>query len=175
MLLKQFSIAAVAFSLGPLALAQDYFDFGQIRGVPDRPAVQVDLSPMLLGIASQTVRAENPAAADLLASVDGVRVQVYTELEDVSDVVAFVDEVSGRLEQDDWQRVVSVDNDGKIRIYVRGTDTVVTGITAMIVNDEDAIFVNLTGMLNADQLAQSLAAMRGNTALASLGDLDLGF
>jgi hypothetical protein len=175
MLIKQFSIAAVALTLGPLAFAQDYFDFGQIRGVPDRPAVQVDLNPMLLGIASQTVRSENPAAADLLASVDGVRVQVYTDLEDISDVVEFVEEVSSRLEQDDWQRVISVDDDGEIRVYVRGTDTIVTGITAMIVSDEDAIFVNLTGMLDADQLAQSIATMHGDTTLASLGDLDFGF
>lgn len=167
-------IAGVALGSGSLAFAQDYFDFGDIPGVPDQPAVQLDLDPALIGLASSTARAENPAAADLLSGIEGVRVRVYKSLEDVDAVTGFIDELAERLERDDWRRVVSVQDGSRIRIYIRGDDEFVTGVTAMIVDDSEAVFVNVAGSISAQQLAQSMSAMGGGELLASLGELDFG-
>lgn len=172
MLNVKLCIAGMALGTCTAAFAQDYFDFGQIPGVPDEPAVQVDLNPMLLGLASQTARADNPAAADLLSSIDGVRVRVYKDLEDVDDVVDFVNRVSDRLESDAWQRVVSVQDEGNVRIYVRGDEETVTGVTAMIVGEDNAIFVNVAGAISAQQLAQSIAQMNAGKMIASLGQFN---
>jgi len=175
MFTKRLIVAGVAIGTGTIAMAQDYFDFGQIPGVPDQPAVQVDLSPTLLGIASETTRAENPAAADLLSSIDGVRVRVYKSLENVTDVVEFLDEASERLERDDWERVVSVQDEGNVRIYVRGSEETITGLTAMVVGDGEAVFINIAGSISAEQLSQSMAGLAGmdpGQMLASLGQLN---
>jgi hypothetical protein len=173
--MKRLFVAGIAIGSCTIAVAQDYFDFGQIPGVPDQPAVQIDLSPTLLGIASETTRSENPSAADLLSSIDGVRVRVYKSLENVTDVVEFIDEISERLERANWERVVSVQDDGNVRIYVRGDEQTITGVTAMVVSDSEAVFVNIAGSISAEQLAQSMAGladMNPGEMLASLGEMN---
>lgn len=175
MLTKKLVIAGIAVGTCTIAVAQDYFDFGQIPGVPAQAAVQIDLSPTLLGIASETTRAGNPAAADLLSSIDGVRVRVYKSLENVTDVVEFLDEAAERLERDDWERVVSVQDDESVRIYVRGSEETITGLTAMVVGEDEAVFLNIAGSISAEQLSQSMAHLAGmdpGEMLASLGQLN---
>ena len=49
----------------------------------------------------------------------------------------------------------------------------VTGLTAMIVADDEAIFVNLAGSLTPEQFAQFLQSTGAADALASLGQLSL--
>lgn len=172
MLRPNLLIAGAALGTCSLAFAQDYFDFGDIPGVPDEPAVQVDLDPALIGLASSTARAENPAAAELLSGIEGIRVRVYRSLEDVDAVAGFIDELEARLERDDWRRAVSVQDDSRVRVYIRGDEAFVTGVTAMIVNDREAVFVNVAGSVSAQQLAQSMSAMGGGDVLASLGALN---
>lgn len=153
------------------AVAQDYLDLSQIRGLPAEPAVQVDLNPMVLGLASAVSRTANPPAADLLASVDGIRVRVYASLEDPDVVLRSIGEVATRLAEDGWQQVVRVQDDGDVRVLMRTDGTSVTGLTAMIVADNEAIFVNLVGSLTPEQFAQFLESTGAADALASLGQL----
>lgn len=171
MLIQRLFVAGVALSAGTLASAQDYFDFGQIPGVPDQPAVRVDLSPMLLGLASETTRPSNPGLADLLSSLDGVSVRVYKNLEDIDDVVAYVAEISEELARADWEQVVQVQDGSQIRVYVQGDEQVITGLTAMVVGDGQAIFINVAGSINPQQLAQVAATMGAGDVLASIGSI----
>ena len=172
MLRVKLLVACGSLGFCTIASAQDYFDFGDIPGVPDRPAVQVDLDPTLLGIAGSTVATENPAAAELLAGIDGIRVRVYKTLDDIADVIEFIDDVSARLERDNWQQVVSIQDDGNARLFVQVRDESITGITAMVVHDNEAVFVNVAGTINPEQLANTLNGFGGNEMLASLGELD---
>lgn len=154
------------------AVAQDYLDLSQIRGLPASPAVQVDLNPTMLGLASAVSRSANPAAADLLANVEGVRVRVYSSLDDTELVLQSINEVSTRLAEEGWQQVVRVQEDGDIRVLMRASGETVTGLTAMIVHDEEAVFVNLVGSLTPGQFAQFLESTGAAEALASLGQLN---
>lgn len=170
MLISRLFVAAAALGLGTVAVAQDFFDFGQIPGVSGQPAVQIDLNPTLLGFVSATTRASDPATADLLSSLDGVRVRVYKTIDDIDDVVDFIDEASARLERADWQQVVRVQDDEEVRIYIRGDADSISGLTAMVVGDEGAVFVNVAGSINPQQLGQLLATVgAGGDVLESLG------
>lgn len=152
--------------------AQDYLDLGQIRGLPASPAVQVDLNPTMLGIASAVSRASDPAAADLLAAVEGIRVRVYSTLEDPDLVLQSINEVSTRLAREGWQQVVRVQEGGDVRVLMQATGETVTGVTAMIVHDNEAVFVNVVGSLSPQQFAQFLESSGAGEALASLGQLN---
>lgn len=174
MLAKKILVASFALTFVSAVHAQDFFDFGQIPGVPDRATVEVDLNPTLIGLASQTTRAENPAVADLLAGIDGVRVRIYKSLENVSDVADFITEVSSRLERADWQQVVSVQDDQTVKVYLRGNDDTVTGLTAMVLGESEAIFVTVAGTIDAELLAQTMSTLGGGETLASLGQLNFG-
>lgn len=151
--------------------AQDYLDLSQIRGLPASPAVQVDLNPAVLGLASAVSRTSNPGAADLLASVEGIRVRVYSSLEDADLVLQSINEVSTRLAQEGWQQVVRVQEDGDVRVLMQSSGETVTGLTAMIVHDNEAVFVNLVGSLTPEQFAQFLESTGAGEALASIGQL----
>ena len=173
MVLGRFFVAATALGMSAAALAQDYFEFDEIPGVSDVPAVQVDLTPMWLGIASQTIRAENPDVADLLASIDGVRVRVYTVLEDPSALAAYVDDTSGRLTRDNWEQIISVQDEEKVRVFIRSDQDSITGATAMIVAGDEAVFINVAGSISSQQLAGSMAALGSGDLFASLSGLGL--
>ena len=165
-------LSGVALLAAPTVLAQDYLDLGQIRGLPASPAVQVDLNPTMLGLASAVSRSSNPAAADLLANVEGIRVRVYSSLEDTDLVLQSISEVSTRLAQEGWQQVVRVQEDGDVRVLMQASGETVTGLTAMIVHDNEAVFVNLVGSLTPEQFAQFIESTGAGEALASLGQLN---
>jgi hypothetical protein len=173
MVLERLFVAVTVLGTSTASLAQDYFEFDEIPGVSDVPAVQVDLTPMWLGIASQTIRAENPAVADLLASIDGVRVRVYTVLEDPGALAAYVDDTSGRLSRDNWEQIISVQDEEKVKVFIRSDQDSITGATAMIVADQEAVFINVAGSISSQQLAGSMAALGSGDLFASLSGLGL--
>ena len=168
---KTMFLGGLALFAATTALAQDYLDRGQIRGLPATPAVQVDLNPMMLGLASQVSRTANPAAADLLANVDSVRVRVYSSVENVAEVNQSIEEVSAELAQQGWQQVVRVQEDGDIRVHVQSDGESITGLTAMIVADNEAVFVNIVGTLTPDQIAQVVNSVGGGQFLGALGQI----
>jgi len=170
MLFKKIVVAGLALTAGAAAFAQDYFDFGRIPGVPENAAIQVDLNPAILSLASAGARTANPAAADMLAGIQGVRVRVYTSLEDVDDVTSFLDRASQQLERADWQQVVRVDDDGHVRVYMKGDDQAVTGLTGMVVHEGKAVFVNIAGTIRPEQVAQLVSQFSSPQSLAALGN-----
>jgi hypothetical protein len=173
MLIKGFSVGVLAILAGTTALAQEYFDFGRIRGVPDEPAVQVDLNPMLLGFAGNSARGVDPQIADLLSSLDGVRVRVYNTIEDIDDVGRYVNDTSEQLTRAGWEQIVSVQEDANIRIFIQGDEQFVTGLTGMIVNGNEAIFVNVVGSISSEQVGQLMARAGAGELMGALDGFDL--
>jgi hypothetical protein len=172
MRIRTLFFGSLALIAAGAASAQNYLDLGQIRGLPATPAVQVDLNPTMLGLASSVSRTANPAAADLLANIEGVRVRVYSSLVDVGAVLQSIDEVSTELTRSGWQQVVRVQDGGDVRVLMQSAGEAITGLTAMIVNDNEAVFVNLVGSLTPEQLAQFMQSTGVAEALAALGQIN---
>jgi hypothetical protein len=149
-------LALATFASG--ARAQGYFDFGQVPGLGDEPQVQIDLNSAMLGFMSAAARAEDPEAAAVFDGIENVRVLVYETLEDPAAVLAFVDDSSGKLEADGWQRVVYIqEEDEKIRIYFKLEAERMVGMTVMIVDGSgpgEAVFINVAGDIDPAKLGQ---------------------
>ena len=142
------------------ALAQGSFDFDRIPGVPDEPTVQVDLNAALLGFAAGAARVNDPATADMLEGIEGIRVRVYETLRDPAAVASFVEGASRELEREGWQRVVyAQEDDEKVRVYVRMDGEEMRGMTIMVLDSEDAVFVNVAGRIDPEQLGRIAGAM----------------
>ena len=152
---------------------QGYFDFGQIPGVNETPTVQVDLNAAMLGFVSAAAIAADPAAAELINGIDNVRVRVYDNIDDIDDLHDFIDDASGNLERDGWQRIVFVDDDeAKVRVYLTFDDVNATGITVMVAGEGDeAVFINVAGLINPTQLGQLAQRYRDEVGLSRI-DLD---
>lgn len=142
------------------AVAQGYFDFDSIPGLPDEPTVQVDLNAALLAFAAGAARVNDPATADMLEGIEGIRVRVYETLENVAEVDSFVDNAARELERGGWQRVVYAQEDGeKVRVYVRMDGERIDGMTLMVLDRNEAVFVNVAGRIEPEQLGRLAGAM----------------
>lgn len=161
MSIKKILVAAAACSLfSGIAAAQGAFDFRAIPGLPADPNVQVDLGPALLGFVAEAARQSDPGAADMIAGLRSISVRVYEELTDLAAVDAFVNDTSSSLEQSGWERVVFVqDGTDKVRIYARIDGNEMAGMTVMVLDSSDAVFINIDGRVNPQQLGRVAAAM----------------
>ena len=162
--------ALIAAGAAGSAFAQDFFDFGRIPGVPPEPNVEVDLNGALLAFVAEAAKTADATGADAIEGLDGVRVRVYEDLEDPAAVGAFVDDSSKRLERDGWQRTVFVaDEDDKVRVYVKMKDQRVAGMTVMVVDDSEAVFMNISGQIDPAGLGRLARAMGVGDVLGGFG------
>jgi hypothetical protein len=158
------------------ANAQGYFDFGSIPGVKSEPTVQIDLNSAMLAFINAaakgagTVSDEAAVAAAALDGVTNVRVRVYENIEaDAGALQKFVEDSSGALERDGWNRVVRINEDGeRVHVYMKvATDPAapagsLAGITVMVTDEgpgSEAVFINIAGTIQPEQLGRIAGAI----------------
>ncbi|MDX1625078.1 MAG: DUF4252 domain-containing protein [Wenzhouxiangellaceae bacterium] len=113
------------------------------------PKVNLNFQSAMVRAFAESMRGTNEALADLLDSIQGVRVMVY---EDV-DGAAFrgvADELNAELASRGWTQAMEV-RDGSTHVdllLVEGQDFI-DGLVAMITEEQgDAVFVNVYGTLD---------------------------
>jgi len=171
----------IRYGLACLALAsaavqaQDYFDFDQLPGIAGEPSVQIDLNPAMLGFVKAAAAAsEDPEAAKLLEGIEGVRVRVYEHLADPAGVVEFIDDASEAMERQGWQRSVYVQDEGeRVRVYMRFDDTRMSGMTVMVTDETEAVFVSVAGQIDPAVLGRVAGTLGIDGVLDSLGGVKL--
>ena len=105
----------------------------------------------------------------MLQGLEGVRLRVYESVDDADAVNAFVDDAAGRLEREGWQRVVYVQEGGeKVRVYARTEGQQVNGLTLMVFDGMEAVFMNVAGRLDPEQLGRIAGAMGVGDVIGSL-------
>jgi hypothetical protein len=162
------AVVVVIFSTG--AVAQGAFDFGDIPGVNQQPMVDVNLNQTMLGFVRTMAGPANPEAADLLAGLRSVRVRVYGAQSNARQFNNFIDNVTEALEGTGWLRVVYVqDGDAKVRMHMQMTEEEVSGLTVMVIDDSEAVFINIDGSISAEDLGKVMAMLPVQDVLGSLG------
>jgi hypothetical protein len=105
-----------------------------------------------------------------LDGIAGVRVYVYEKVEDVDELRAFVDDASGRLERDGWSPAVSIsEDDERVRIYMKTDGSNLSGLTMMVLDTSEAIFINVAGDITPAQLGRLLNEVGVTDVLADIG------
>jgi hypothetical protein len=153
--------------------AQGFFDFSDIPGIDSEPTVQIDLTPEMLsfmtGVAGEGAGDE---ASALLSGIEGIRVRVYEDVRNPREVADYIDEASRRLEAAGWSRAVYiVDDEDRVRMYMRFEEGEVSGMTVLVSSDADAVFVNLAGRINPATLGQVARTMGLEHVIGAAGAL----
>jgi hypothetical protein len=132
-----------------------YVDFGELSLVFGEPTVQISVGESLLGLVSSLSASEDPEAAELFNRLNGVRVSVF-ETDGMADgAVDLIKDVSSRLSNHGWEPVVTVNsNEEQVRIFMMINDGQVEGITVMAVEETEAVFVNVIGSINPEELGR---------------------
>ncbi len=153
------------------ARAQGYFAFEDIPGLEDsEPSVAIDLDPEMMNFFGAATKGSQQGVASALAGITNVRVRVYEGIADrvQTDLLKFVDDTSRTLERDGWRSVVRVNEDGeRVRIFMKLADGganagSIEGLTVMVVDTgsgNEAVFINLAGLIRPEQLGRVAAEM----------------
>ncbi len=159
-----FAAATLSLALIPFASAAEVetgaIDIGQLMPSAKGKFVEINLSPALLKFAARIAARQEPETAELIRNLKSIRVNVVG-LDD-SNRAATTEQIEGvrrKLETQGWTKMVTVreqDGGDNVDIHVKqhGEESIDGLVITVIDRKGEAVFVNIVGNINADQLAQ---------------------
>lgn len=160
--MKRFLITVACALLATPAMAQEdalkdlpgYVDFGEMNSIYGEPKVNISIGGALLGFVATMVGNSDPETAAIFNKLKGVRVSVYATGGDSGAALDQVSRVKDLLTASDWQPIVQVNEDGEqVQIFMKMDGDKMNGLTLMAVDDEEAVFINVIGQLDPNELA----------------------
>ena len=143
------------------AIAQGQIDFDDLSSHYGEPTVEINLSAGLMNLIGSFAESEDPEVADILSNLEFIKVRVYDLKGDLEKASSTVDRVSGELKDDDWQTLVTVnDNEEnqKVRIMSKSSGKTIDGVVVMVVSPEkeggEAVFINIVGEIDPAKIAK---------------------
>jgi hypothetical protein len=130
-----------------------YVDFGELSSIFGEPTVQISIGESLLNMVGALSAEEDPEAAELFRKLNGVRVNVFETEAMAEGGVELVKDISAKLSGSGWESVVTVNSaDEQVRIFMKLAENKIDGITVMVVEETEAVFVNVIGDINPAEL-----------------------
>ena len=162
----RFLVAAAGLSavLSVASFAADpepgFVDVGQLMASAKGKFVEVNLSTNMLKFAAKLAARQEPEAAELIGNLKRIRVNVVS-LDDTNrkDAVAQIESIRRKLEAQGWTQMVTVreqEGGDNVDIHVKqhGDDTIEGLVVTVIDHKGEAVFVNIVGNINADQISK---------------------
>jgi len=146
-----------------------YVDFGSLDSSYGEPKVEINIGPSMLGFVSALSKDSDPDTAKLLQGLKGVRVLVYKVGDDPGAAIDRMDKIAGQLKGNHWEQIVKVNDDqDRARIFVKMGKGTMDGLIVLATDDDDeAVFVNVLGQLDPENIGKVTHALHVN-----IGDED---
>jgi len=123
----------------------------------EEPVLEVKLRGALLRMAAGLAANEDPEAADALMGIKLIRVEKYAlKKGEFSAVKKKNRQIAKMLEKKGWEQVARVrEKDEQVFIHVKTSkDKIVGLVVASVGEDNEAVFVNIVGKIDPDQMAR---------------------
>ena len=157
-------VSGLSLALSTAAFAAEneagYIDIGQLMPSAKGQFVEVNLSTAMLKFAARIVAREEPETAELIRGLKSIRVNVVG-LDDSNRAATIeqIESVRRKLERQGWTKLVTVreKNGGDnvdVHVMQRGEDTIDGLVVTVIDQKGEAVFVNIVGNINPDQIAK---------------------
>ncbi len=175
-LMSKFVIGLFCTLLALPAMAQEdelvdlpgYVDFGDLSATYGEPKITINLGGTMLNFVGMMSSSESPETSEMISKLKGIRVQIYSLDENVDAARDQFSETRSNLKSSGWEPIVQVnEDDEQVLVYMKSIDGNMEGMTVMVVDEEEAVFVNVIGQLNPAELAQVMDKFDVNV------DLDL--
>lgn len=133
------------------------FDFGGFAGLEDTQAVEVNLGPGLINLASKVAGKADSQTGRLLGGLKAVRIHVFNlNNENRRTLEDRFAEIRKNLGDAGWERILMAkENRQDVAIYtkLRGGEAV-EGLVITVMNErKQAVLINIVGDIKVDQLA----------------------
>ena len=135
-------------------------DIGQLMPSAKGEFVEINLSAAMLKFAARIAAHQEPETAELIRGLKSIRVNVVgMDDSNRAGTVEKIEAVRQKLEAQGWTKVVTVrgKNDcDNVDIHVKqhGEDAIDGLVVTVIDKKGEAVFVNIVGNINADQIAK---------------------
>ena len=153
------SLALTTFS-SAADLESGAIDIGQLMPSGKGQFVEINLSSAMLKFAARIAAKQEPEAAELIRGLKSIRVNVVGMDDSNRDsTIEQIESVRRKLETQGWTKMVTVreKNGGDnvdIHVKQRGEEAIDGLVVTVIDRKGEAVFVNIVGNINADQIAQ---------------------
>jgi hypothetical protein len=160
------SLAAATLSLALTTFASaaeaqsGAIDIGQLMPAAKGQFVEINLSSAMLKFAARIAARQEPEAAELIRNLKSIRVNVVG-LDDTNrdSTIEQIEGVRRKLEAQGWTKMVTVreKNGGDnvdVHVMQRGEESIDGLVVTVLDKKGEAVFVNIVGNINADQIAQ---------------------
>lgn len=137
-----------------------FFDFDVIpASIQIEPNVEINIKGALLRLAAEATTREDPELAEMLGKLKLIRVFTYENDgwtdEQRGQFTGIARRIGGQLEEKGWDIVARVrDEDEQVFVYLREIEDLFEGMVVMVVEAEEAVFVNITGTIDPAQVGR---------------------
>ena len=132
-----------------------YVDFGDLSLTYGEPKITINLGGTMLNFVGMMSSSESPETSEMISKLKGIRVQIYSIEENVEVARNQFGDTKKNLKSSGWEPIVQVnEDDEQVLVYMKAVDGNMEGMTVMVVDEEEAVFVNIIGQLNPTELAQ---------------------
>ena len=135
-------------------------DIGQLMPSAKGQFVEINLSTALLKFAARIAARQEPETAELIRGLKSIRVNVVG-MDDTNraGTIEKIEAVRQKLEAQGWTKMVTVrekEGGDNVDIHVKqhGEDAIDGLVITVIDKKGEAVFVNIVGNINADQLGK---------------------
>lgn len=164
LLRSSFAAATLSLALTTFASAAEAqsgaIDIGQLMPSAKGEFVEINLSSAMLKFAARIAARQEPEAAELIRNLKSIRVNVVG-LDDTNrdSTIEQIEGVRRKLEAQGWTKMVTVreKNGGDnvdVHVMQRGEEAIDGLVVTVLDKKGEAVFVNIVGNINADQIAQ---------------------
>jgi hypothetical protein len=157
------SAAAAALFIATAAFASlkdepGYVDFGKFTAEKGETFVEVNVPASLIKFAAKIAGKQEPEAAEFLANIKHVRVNVFGVTDsNREDTLTRMNTVRAELAGKGWERVVTAQERGEdVAVFTKldANETIEGLVVTVMSRKGEAVFVNVVGKIDPDQVAK---------------------
>ena len=158
--MRKLAIGVFTMLLALSAVAQEdelktmpgYVAFESLDEVYGEPKVRVNVGGFLLSLMSKAAK-NDPEAAAILEGLEGVRINVYSTGGEVAPAIDQLQNAKNMLSNQNWEPIIQVNEDRQnVQVFIKANGEGVQGLTVMAVDADDAVFVNILGSIDPENL-----------------------
>jgi len=132
-----------------------FVDFGDLSATYGEPKITINLGGTMLNFVGMMSSSESQETSDLISKLKGIRVQIYSMADNSDAAKSQFGKTKSHLKTSGWEPIVQInEDDEQVLVYMKSVNGNMEGMTVMVVDDEEAVFVNVIGQLNPAELAK---------------------
>ena len=133
-----------------------YVDFGNLDAIYGEPRVMINIGgPLMKLLSAAAAASEDQEAAAMMQGLEGVRINVYDTAGNTEPALDQMNRAKAALQAEQWQPIIQVREEGEdVQMFTRLDGEIMQGMAIMVVNAEEAVFLNILGAIDPAQVGK---------------------